>query len=87
MKIVMKPIEVIAYFDIQGLPTPKKFKYQDIDDFPTTIQVDRVSFRAEEKLAGNRMLIFRCQSSINDMIKVFELKYEIQTCKWFLWKI
>jgi len=87
MKIVHKPIEVIAYFDIQGLPTPKKFKYQDTDDIPTITLVDRVSFRAEEKLAGNRILIFRCQSSNNDMVKVFELKYEIQTCKWYLWKI
>ena len=87
MKLVMKPIEVIAYFDTQGLPTPKKFKFNDADDLPTVIQVDRVSFREEEKLAGNRMLIFRCQSSFNDLVKVFELKYEIQTCKWFLWKI
>jgi hypothetical protein len=83
----MKPIEMLAHFDCMGLPTPKKFKLIDNNDLPTVIQVDRVSFRAEEKLAGNRVILFRCQSSINDQVKVFELKYELSTCKWFLWKI
>jgi hypothetical protein len=43
--------------------------------------------RKEEKLAGNRMLIFLCQSVVAGQEKVFELKYEIATCRWFLYKM
>jgi hypothetical protein len=41
----------------------------------------------EEKLAGNKMLIFRCQSEIERELKPYEIKYELGTCKWYLWKM
>lgn len=86
MKVLMRPIEVIAWFTKDGIPTPVKYRVNEEDnDF--VIKVDRVVTRTEEKLAGNRMLIYRCQSIINSTEKVYELKYEISTCKWFLYKM
>jgi hypothetical protein len=41
----------------------------------------------EEKLAGNRMLCFRCQSEISGELRPFEIKFEWGTCKWFLYKM
>ena len=38
-------------------------------------------------LAGNNKLVFTCRSLINDTEKSFEIKYEIATCKWVLYKI
>lgn len=40
-----------------------------------------------EKLAGNPMLVFRCQSVINNLNKIYEIKFELKTCKWILYKI
>jgi len=51
------------------------------------INVDRIITRAEEKLAGNRMIVFKCQSVFDSTEKLYELKYEINTCKWFLYKM
>jgi hypothetical protein len=51
------------------------------------IKVDRILFKEEEKLAGNRMILYRCESIINNMQRTFELKYEISTCKWYLYKM
>ncbi|WP_339785816.1 hypothetical protein [Tissierella sp.] len=51
------------------------------------IKINKVLFREEEKIAGNRMILYRCESTINDIQKIFELKYEISTCKWFLFKM
>lgn len=86
MKVLMQPIEMIARFSPEG--TPRPIKYQVTSDGESiVIQVDQVLFQTEEKLAGNRMLVFRCQSEINGFSKIFELKYELSTCKWFLFKM
>ncbi|AFV02191.1 MULTISPECIES: hypothetical protein [unclassified Dehalobacter] len=86
MKVVMKPIEVIASFKIDGMSTPLRFRI-DEHDSPSIITVEQVCFRSEDKLAGNKMITFRCQSTINGLLKVFELKFEPGTGKWFLFKI
>jgi len=46
-----------------------------------------VLFKETEKLAGNIMIVYRCQSLIDDVIKQFEIKYELATCRWILFKI
>jgi len=80
MKIVMRPIEMIAWFTKDGVAKPIRFKLDDL-----VIKVHVIS-KSEEKLAGNRMMIFRCQSEIDVELRPFELKYELATCKWFLFK-
>lgn len=82
MKVLMKPVEMIAWFNYEGLPRPVRFRVDG-----EVVKVQQISFITEEKLAGNRMKIYRCQSEVNGQLKVFELKYELQTCKWFLFKM
>ena len=82
MKIMMEPIEMIAWFTKAGVPKPIRYKFAD-----QVIKVQQVTSKSEEKLAGNRMIIFRCQSEINGELRLFELKYELGTCKWFLFKM
>ena len=77
----MKPIEVLACFE-NGTPHPIRFKLTDKE-----IKIEQVVSMVEEKLAGNRMLLFRCQSKINGELKPYEIKFELGTCKWFLWKM
>ena len=82
MKVYMKPIEMIAWFSQDGSLHPVRYKIDDM-----VIKVEQVTSKSEENLAGNRMIIYRCQSEINGELKLFELKYEVQTCKWFLFKM
>ncbi|WP_035214272.1 hypothetical protein [Desulfitobacterium hafniense] len=86
MKVMMQPLEMIAHFNDQGIPRPLKFKAY-FEDSPVVIAVDKIISKSEEKLAGNPMLIFRCQSISNGLLKIYELKYELHTCKWFLYKM
>ena len=81
MKVYMRPVEMIAWFSFDK-PRPIKFKIGD-----RVLKVEQVISFSEEKLAGNRMIVYKCQSEINGELKPFELKFEIQTCKWFLFKI
>jgi len=82
MKIIAEPIEMVAWFDQSGKPHPIRFRHMG-----SVVKVQQVTHTTEEKLAGNRMKIFRCQSEVDGVMKVFELKYELGTCKWFLWKM
>jgi hypothetical protein len=82
MKVLMKPIEMIAWFDLEGMPRPVRFRVDG-----EVYKVHQVSNISEEKLAGNRMKIYRCQSDIGGQLKPFELKFELLTCKWFLFKM
>lgn len=87
MKVYMKKIKMIAWFNENGVLTPIKFQIKGDSEEVVTIKVGRISERGEEKLAGNRMLIYRCQSEIDGIERVFELKYEVGTCKWYLYKM
>lgn len=87
MKVVMKPIEMIAWFTQEGLPRPLRYRIDQKDDGNKVIKVDNVITMDKERLAGNPMLIFKCQSVIEGVEKMYELKYEVSTCKWFLYKI
>ena len=83
----MKPVKMIAWFDEDGMPTPVRYNMATEDQTSMTIHIDRIIQKREEKLAGNRMLIFTCQSVINGLEKKYEIKYELNTCKWFLYKM
>ena len=51
------------------------------------IKVERILAREIEKLCGNDMEKFTCTSTINNVEKIFEIKYELKTHKWILFKI
>jgi len=87
MKVLAKPIEMIAWFTTDGSPRPVRFKIKNDDESESVIKVDRVLSKDLEKLAGNKMFLFRCQSLIDNVAKLYELKYEINTCKLFLYKM
>ena len=81
MKVLMKPIEVLAWFE-NGTPHPIRFRLDNKE-----VKIEQVVSMTEEKIAGNRMLCFRCQSEINGELRPFEIKFEIETCQWFLYKM
>ena len=82
MKLIMKLIEMIAWFDVSGKPRPIRFRHDG-----NVVKVEQIIRSSEEKIAGNHMKIFECQSQIHGQMKHFELKYEMNTCKWFLYKM
>lgn len=87
MKVLMKPIEMIAWFSEDKYPIPLRYRLETQNMEKIVISVDKVIFKEEEKLAGNRMILYRCQSVINNREMVYELKYDIGTLKWYIFKI
>jgi hypothetical protein len=87
LKVVAKPIEVVAWFDNKiGTVHPVRFRIMQ-NEAVTTVIIDKIIKQIEERLAGNYTLVFTCQSLINDTEKIYEIKYEIATHRWVLFKI
>ncbi|MGH4052837.1 MAG: hypothetical protein ACREVX_16170 [Clostridium sp.] len=87
MKILALPIEMVAYTDNKGSINPIRFRLQ-VDDQPMqVIKIDKVTEKATEKLAGNFMIVYKCQSVIDGEEKLYEIKYELGTCRWILYKM
>lgn len=87
MRTLAKHIEVLAVTDIQGNMSPLRFKAKTKDDEDIVISIDKIESKEYEKLAGNVMLLYRCRGLVNDKERDFELKFEINSCKWMLWKM
>jgi hypothetical protein len=86
MKTVAKEIEVICHFSKSNV-TPLKLKYEETDSSYKVIKVDKVISKSEEKFCGNISLVYDCQSVIDGVEKIFQLKYFKSECKWVLFKI
>jgi len=87
VKVLMQSVDMICCTNRDGIITPIKFRISDEKEENRIVKIDRILSRKEEKLAGNRMLVFTVQSVIRGCECRFEMKYEFSTCKWFLYKI
>ncbi|MDF2884247.1 MAG: hypothetical protein K0R54_4814 [Clostridiaceae bacterium] len=86
MKVVSKEIEMIAYFKSGGKIAPIKFRIEE-DNKWKVIKVDRIISMDLEKLCGNKLLVYTCSAVIEGTERIFEIKYDIEKCKWILYKI
>ncbi len=85
MKVVAKPIQMIAWFNKDGSINPIRFKLEE--DWDKVIKVDMILKAEQERLAGSIMEKFTCSSCINGVEKIFEVKYDSKSYKWILFKI
>lgn len=85
MRTVAIEIEMICHFSKDGI-TPLRFKYLEGDNYKV-IKVDRVITRNTERLCGNIALIFYCQSVIDGVERLYQLKYMVSEYRWILFKI
>ncbi|BEP29281.1 hypothetical protein [Helicovermis profundi] len=86
MKVVYKAIDMIAWFEKDGKIHPIKFRLKESEE-DKIISIDKIRCVKTEKFGGNLMYVFECESVINSTLKIFEIKYEVNTCKWVLFKI
>ncbi len=86
MKIVAKPIEVLAVFSANGDIRPYRFRITS-EEQTQTIKIDRVVHVEEEKVAGIHAIHFDCRSRIDDREIMYQLRYQTQEQCWILFKI
>ncbi len=87
MKLIMKNVDMICVSTKDGVLSPIKFRMTDKRGDTVVVKIDSVLERGEQRIAGNRMLVYKVQSLIADIEKVYEMKYEVASCKWYISKI
>lgn len=87
MKVVRKDIDVLCWFDQNGYPNPIRFRMEDEFGMHLVVKIEKVITREYERLAGNRMYVFTCQCVFQGLSKTIVIKYELDHCKWILFKL
>ena len=87
MKILARPVDAIAVFKESKYPMPYRFRFAETDGSVEDVIVDRIYSIDERKIAGTRAYVYRCQSIIGGVERIYELKYLIEEAKWQLYKI
>lgn len=87
MKLLRKSIEMIAVFSLEGNASPIRFRYTNSNNEILIITIDKVLSKTMDRFAGNKMFKYTCESCIKGEQKPFELRFEVDTCKWFLYKV
>lgn len=78
MKILNEPIKVMAVFYTDGRIEPVKFRFED-----KVVKIEKIIKTYEESIVGNTRMVFVCLHNGKD---IFELKYELDSKLWFLFK-
>lgn len=90
MKVLNREIEVIAYFPLgKESPRPLKMRHTDCLGNQVVIRIDKIVDYWEEKKAGNRIYIYRCETVHSEKYTVipFELRYYRELNNWVLYKV
>ena len=78
MKIINEPIKVMAVFNTNGKIKPVKFRLND-----KVVRIEKIMKTYEESIVGNTRVVFVCLHNGKD---IFELKYELDSKTWYLFK-
>ncbi|HKM00770.1 MAG TPA: hypothetical protein VJ083_01815 [Sedimentibacter sp.] len=78
MKIINEPIKVMAVFNTNGKIEPVKFRLND-----KVVRIEKIMKTYEESIVGNTRIVFVCLHNGKD---IFELKYELDSKTWYLFK-
>lgn len=87
MKVLVKPIEMISWTEKDGKIHPVRFKISDESDASHVYRIKKIYTTELEKLAGNKTYRFTCEVVMNNLVKVCEIRYELDSCRWTLFKI
>lgn len=87
MKIINKSVECVAVFNEKGIPKPERVRLTDENAERQVIVISKMNKMDKIKFMGDEYLVFTCTGVINDIEKIFELKYFKKETRWILYKI
>lgn len=93
MKVVNIPIEVLAWYKLDGDVIPLNIQLSDENQELKVIKINRVIKVDKEKFSGKDVRKYTCQITLNGIERLIELwcttasSYENPACKWKLHKL
>lgn len=86
MRILAKPIRVIASFFPGKYPIPYKFKTEEGGE-RIEVKIDKILMIEPKMQAGIESIVYTCQSCIRGENKRYDLKYIKGNCQWELYRV
>lgn len=86
MKVVRKPVDVIAVFNRKELPMPVRVRLE-VNGQEIVTKIDRIIKVEKIKSVGKGEIVYTCQSRLNGVDRIYELKFLLDTMGWSLYKI
>lgn len=80
------PIQLISSCSTMGDFTPLKFRFEDETHNVITVDISDILSAREQKINGIHELIYTCCAYINGASQLFELKYNVNTHKWIIFR-
>lgn len=87
MKTLAKAIEMISWTEESGRIHPVRFKIESATGEKLVYAILRVHTMELDRIAGNKLYRFICEIELNQTLRLCELRYEIETCRWYLFKL
>lgn len=75
MKVINQPCETVCFFDKDGIIKLQRIRITDNDEELQVIIITESFKKYEGKVEGIECIIYSCQGSLENSIKVFELKF------------
>ena len=86
MKVIDKPVAVLALFSKQGIPKPLIFSITEEDEMHEIKNI-KVIRMYDCKINKKKVTIYSCYAVINNIKRNFELRFYPADISWVLYKI
>ncbi len=73
--------------DENGTITPVRFKIKNEEGAATVVKIQRIHKKDKDRIAGCITYTFHCEILINQQTLLCEIRYDVENCKWILFKL
>jgi len=80
----INPVDVIAWHKLDGTIQPLRFKIKT-DYKENIINIDQINYIDEMIVEGKKYLNYKCEGILNHKIKKFQLMFDVDTYKWYIY--
>ena len=80
------PIQMIAHCGADGSMQPLRFRFEDASHMLHTVQICEVLDCRRVDYVGIEALIYLCKAVVEDMERIYELRYTVRAHKWVLFR-
>lgn len=81
------PVQLISSCSTLGELTPLRFRFENDEHKLETVDINQIISTKELKINGLHEIIFTCIANIFYESKLFELKYNVISHKWFIFRV
>lgn len=87
MKTLAKPIQMISWTEEDGQIHPLRFRIENKEGSLNVYKITKIYTSDIENIAGNKVYKFTCEINLNGYNKICELRYDLESCRWNLFKL